>query len=172
MMTANSAAVERRPAVDPVVGFAARAEARATLYAAGEFDLHGAVDVLQADAEAQGLVEAIGQDRVQTILVEAFLPVRQREWVAADAVPLEIAPRRGTPSSTIEALIFGLCESGLSSLAIERFRDRLACCDGAAIREISARLLDLKSRSKGRLSDWTKESVAKLVSAWAVRGRN
>ena len=62
--------------VDPVLAFRARAEARAYLFGAGEFDLPEAVDVLQADAVASGLVEAIGADAVQHILAEAFGEVR------------------------------------------------------------------------------------------------
>jgi hypothetical protein len=62
-------------AIDPVAVFIARAEARALLFAAGEFDLHTAVDVLQADAERDGIVAAIGQDEVQRIIAEAFAAV-------------------------------------------------------------------------------------------------
>jgi hypothetical protein len=51
-------------------------EARAYLWAACEFDLHEAVDVLQADAVASGLVAEIGQDAVQAIMAEAFGRVR------------------------------------------------------------------------------------------------
>jgi len=61
-----------------LVVFIARAEARAILWQAGEFDLHEAVDKLQADAEHTGLVDAIGQDDVQRILAEAFHPMR--DW--------------------------------------------------------------------------------------------
>ena len=49
-----------------------RAEARAYLWAAGEFDLQEAVDKLQADAARDGLVQRIGQDAVQAILAAAF----------------------------------------------------------------------------------------------------
>jgi hypothetical protein len=52
--------------------FAARCEARAILYAVGEFDLHEAVDVLQDAAARTGLVAALGQDAVQEILTAAF----------------------------------------------------------------------------------------------------
>jgi hypothetical protein len=68
----------QRITIDPVAVFTARAEARALLYAAGEFDLHEAVDKLQADAERSGLVAAIGQDQVQRIITEAFSTVG--EW--------------------------------------------------------------------------------------------
>jgi hypothetical protein len=44
----------------------------AYLFAVGEYSLHEAVDRLQHDAEAGGLVGEFGQDSVQTILAEAF----------------------------------------------------------------------------------------------------
>jgi hypothetical protein len=62
--------------VDALAVFHARAEARALLWQAGEIDLHDAVDVLQADAERDGLVAAIGQDEVQRIMSAAFATVR------------------------------------------------------------------------------------------------
>jgi hypothetical protein len=71
MTTAPAFAVTQ---VDPVKAFRARCEARALLFVAGEFELHEAVDVLQADAEAGGLVNAIGQDAIQAILAEVFGP--------------------------------------------------------------------------------------------------
>jgi hypothetical protein len=46
------------------------------LYAACEFDLHEAVDVLQADAERDGLINDIGQDALQAIVAQAFAVVR------------------------------------------------------------------------------------------------
>jgi hypothetical protein len=54
----------------------ARAEARALLWQAGEFDLHQAVDELQAAAERDGLVTLLGQDAVQEIISKAFGVVR------------------------------------------------------------------------------------------------
>jgi hypothetical protein len=62
--------------LDPVLVFKARTEARALLWQAGEFDLHEAVDKLQADDVRDGLVDAIGQDQVQRILSDAFAAVR------------------------------------------------------------------------------------------------
>jgi hypothetical protein len=56
--------------------FKERCEARAILFAVGEYDLHEAVDVLQAVAEASGLVDEIGQDAVQALMAEAFGRVR------------------------------------------------------------------------------------------------
>ena len=58
--------------VEPLLAFVARAEARAMLFAAGELDLHGAVDGLQSAAERDGLVDHIGQHAVQEIVAAAF----------------------------------------------------------------------------------------------------
>jgi hypothetical protein len=71
-------AASRKPAakLDPVEIFRARSEARALLFAAGELDLHDAVDALQADAMRDGLVDQLGQDAVQAILRDAFQAVR------------------------------------------------------------------------------------------------
>jgi hypothetical protein len=56
--------------------FIARAEARALLWQTGEFDLHTAIDELQAAAERYGLVAKLGQDAVQAIIAKAFEAVR------------------------------------------------------------------------------------------------
>ncbi len=56
--------------------FRLRCEARAYLFAIGDLDLHEAVDRLQADAERDGLVWAIGQDAVQGMIGAAFGAVR------------------------------------------------------------------------------------------------
>jgi hypothetical protein len=58
--------------IDPLALFELRAWARAILWQACEFDLHTAVDVLQADAETSGLVAEFGQDEVQRVLANAF----------------------------------------------------------------------------------------------------
>jgi hypothetical protein len=52
--------------------FRERAEARAILYAAAEFDLQTAVDQLQAHAVRSGLLAEIGPDQVQAIMARAF----------------------------------------------------------------------------------------------------
>jgi hypothetical protein len=59
--------------------FRARCEARALLFATGELDLHEAVDGLQFDAVANGLVDEIGQDAVQRIMADAFAVIRGRD---------------------------------------------------------------------------------------------
>jgi hypothetical protein len=63
--------------VGPLASFELRCWARAYLWSIGEFSLDEAVDVLQADAERDGLVERIGQDAVQAILRDAFNRVRR-----------------------------------------------------------------------------------------------
>ena len=60
--------------------FQARCEARAILFTLGEIELHEAVDVLQADAIANGLIAKLGQDAVQALMAAAFREVRCHEW--------------------------------------------------------------------------------------------
>ena len=69
-------AVAKPRLVDPVDAFRERAEARAMLWSLGEYSLHEAVDVLQLDAERAGLLDDLGQDRVQQIMAEAFSEYR------------------------------------------------------------------------------------------------
>jgi len=59
--------------------FIERTEGRAYLWSIGELTLHEAVDVLQFDAERDGLIEQIGQDQIQKILSECFVPYRYGE---------------------------------------------------------------------------------------------
>jgi hypothetical protein len=61
---------------DPVEVFRLRCASRAKLWHTGQIDLHSAVDELQHSAEASGLIDAIGQDAVQGLMVEAFAPLR------------------------------------------------------------------------------------------------
>ena len=72
---AKRAAPAARPSTLKV--FIARAEARALLWQAGEFDLHQAVVELQTAPERDGLVSLLGQDAVQQIITEAFRKVRE-----------------------------------------------------------------------------------------------
>jgi hypothetical protein len=62
--------------VEPLAVFKGSAQARAILWQCGEFDLHEAVDELQATAEASGLSAEVGQDAVQAMFAMAFEPVR------------------------------------------------------------------------------------------------
>jgi hypothetical protein len=79
---------DSRPAPDPLAVFTARCEARALLWQAGEFDLHEAVDKLQADAVRDGLVAKLGQDAVQAIMAKAFAAVRDDEGTQGHHVPV------------------------------------------------------------------------------------
>jgi hypothetical protein len=97
--------------LDPLEVFVVRAEARALLWAAGEFDLHEAVDKLQADAVRDGLVDRIGQDAVQRILADCFAAVCDHLGPATtiDTVPGEIrtaAPPKRVPRSMLDAAAF------------------------------------------------------------------
>jgi hypothetical protein len=69
--------------VDIVAVFEARCWARARLFAEGELELHDAVDKLQEDAVRDGLVAAVGQDCVQTMMGDAFGAVRARQPITA-----------------------------------------------------------------------------------------
>ena len=79
--TALSTAFKRAPArhVDLLKCFELRAWARAYLWAVGEYDLHTAADHLQRVAERDMLIDRIGQDGVQSIIADAFLPFRQSD---------------------------------------------------------------------------------------------
>ena len=63
--------------VDPLDCFAARANVRAFLWSIGEFDLHEAVDALQAAAVRDGLIDLVGQDEIQAMIADAFRPYRE-----------------------------------------------------------------------------------------------
>jgi hypothetical protein len=63
--------------LDPLEVFKLRCWARAYLWAACELDLHQAVDVLQADAVRDGLVDTVGQSEVQSIMADAFHRMRE-----------------------------------------------------------------------------------------------
>ena len=67
---ATGTAVVIRP--DPLAVFRLRAWARGYLLSICELDLHEAIDVLQAEAECDGLVSRIGTDGVQAILATHF----------------------------------------------------------------------------------------------------
>lgn len=66
--------VQETPRPSALVVFRLRAEARAILTAHGMMTLHDAVDALQSAALTEGLVEDIGQDAVQEIMSQAFIP--------------------------------------------------------------------------------------------------
>ena len=61
-----------KPRPSPLAIFELQAWAAAYLCWTGYRDFHAAVDQLQADAEAQGLVRTHGQDRIQQIIAAGF----------------------------------------------------------------------------------------------------
>jgi hypothetical protein len=102
---------ERLSAPNRLAIFIARAEARAMLWGAGEFDLHEAVDKLQADAERDGLVAEFGQDRVQQLIAATFAPLRDDLPRDKDQVPepqagFSTETRYHVPIATLQAAEF------------------------------------------------------------------
>jgi hypothetical protein len=120
----------------PLAVFVARAEARAELWAAGEIDLHDAVDELQHAAVRDGLVAELGQDAVQRLMVEAFAPLRdvllKFEDNTPEPAPTELTPPAGVPVATIMAAEYLVAQGDP-----ERFRnwlERHSADERAAIR--------------------------------------
>jgi hypothetical protein len=103
---ANFAGAARQifPVPSALEVFRARAEARAHLHAAGELDLHRAVDVLQDAAERTGLVTSLGQDGVQALMTNAFRAIQ----LAPDSDAPSSPPNEphGTAVSTLMAAEF------------------------------------------------------------------
>jgi hypothetical protein len=79
--------------VDLIAVFQERCWARARLFAEGELELADAVDELQNSAVGNGLVAAIGQDAVQTMMSEAFSAVRKKStaWDAPEDLSSDLA---------------------------------------------------------------------------------
>jgi hypothetical protein len=102
----------------PLEVFTARAWARATLWQAGELDLHEAVDVLQAAAERDGLVASIGQDEVERLMAEALAAVRDD---LAAPCSIEMNKPRGAAASTLRTAEFLVAEGDF-----KRFHNWLA----------------------------------------------
>ena len=122
-----------------------RAWARAYLWHAGEYGLAEAVDVLQHDAERDGLVAELGEDTVQAILADAFLPFHAH--CAPDAVSFEPKQTSRTPQVTIEALVYCVRTRGIGALQAPANVERLAHCDDAAQAEIMRRIAKLRAQS-------------------------
>jgi hypothetical protein len=118
--------------VDVLHAFIERANARAYLWSIGKYELHEAVDQLEADARRDGLNERIGIDGVQQILAEAF---RQYRDGAVDSEPstnvgkskpqisfgalwdrLDDPRSRPMPQSTIEAFRYVVRQSNPEAL--------------------------------------------------------
>jgi hypothetical protein len=83
-----AARTAKATSVDLTTAFELRCWACARLCAEGELELHDAVDQLQADAIAYGLVAAPGQDAVQLMVSDAFGAARARPtaWDFGEAV--------------------------------------------------------------------------------------
>jgi hypothetical protein len=86
-MTARARRSEEGRCADPIEVFTARCEARAHLVAAGELELHEAVDGLQHAAERTGLLSALGQNRVQALMANAFRAIQPAPESDAPASP-------------------------------------------------------------------------------------
>jgi hypothetical protein len=125
-------AAARKPAAkpSPLDIFIARAEARAMLWEAGEFDLHEAVDKLQADAERDSLVDEIGQDAVQAILAKAFIVDAPPKFGGSLPDPIEIDELSNT--ELVDTFI-ALCRQ-----ADERARDKPVDPNIVRLRELMA----------------------------------
>ena len=118
--------------LDILAVFKARAEARAYLWREGELDLPEAVDVLQCDAERDGLVARLGQDAVQQILAEAFHPlIEQPRHLRAAA-------------ATVEAVAYALRERGITALRCLQTRSRIAELSQQQLEHVIARLARLR----------------------------
>jgi hypothetical protein len=157
--------------------FEARCKAQAALVAAGEFDLHDAVDALQAAAVATGLVAAIGQDEVQRIMARAFGPSawdapswrKPAAWYHEQrgerALIAEPQCRRGpdAPKSTVDALMYSLRQRGVAAIAEPDTRRRISQLNETQLREASARL----QRFDPKIArPWTAEDVIRLLELW------
>src|SRR5262245_7856112 len=96
----NSSA--RPSAIDALAAFIARAEARVLLFEAGELNLHETVDELQAAAVRDGLVEQLGQDGVQRLIVAAFEPEDARSAPSWHKAAVEYDEKRGGRTLVVE----------------------------------------------------------------------
>src|SRR5262245_57791397 len=164
----------------PLAVFVARAEARALLWAAGELDLHDAVDELQAAAVRAGLVAELGQDRVQDIMVEAFTEIPADDawsapgWREAAAeyhqerngrtLVVEIEPERLTRLRELMA----------DDVTFERaWHEINHPTDRAAARTVEALMLGLREhgvaalaepKTRRRLADLSSEQIRQILA--------
>lgn len=174
-MTAAARKVNGAARPSALAVFTARCEARALLWKDGELDLHQAVDELWASAVRDGLVGELGTDKVQSLLADAFAPMRDDllELQEIEAEPEDTADYDGSTFAqacraaderlltsrkmastgaapraaecTIEALMLALRERGTAALAKPDTRRRLADLSSAQVREVLARLMALRS---------------------------
>ena len=146
--------------LDILAVFKVRAEARAYLWREGELDLPEAVDVLQGDAERDGLVARLGQDAVQQILAEAFHPVPATAVVYD---PLIEQPRHlRAAAATVEAVAYALRERGITALRCLQTRSRIAELSQQQLEHVIARLARLRG-SYPKVTDDLLLSLAELL---------
>jgi len=153
----NAFAAEKIRRVDPVVAFQARCEARALLVQMGTLDFHEAVDGLQVAAVAAGLVESLGQDKVQSIMAAAFknigeemsrdlqIEIAVAEFMARGLTEQPKA-KKDAASSMVEALMWALREYGVDAFDRPGNRDRLAVLSPAQIDRVIERLANLRGK--------------------------
>jgi hypothetical protein len=112
------------PQVNPILVLKIRAEAKAMLVASGELELPKAVDELQNAAVALGLVQEIGQDEVQKIIIAALNgkqtidgpPLALADWLKRDLPkPDLLLPWLST---TTRVLMFGPTGIGKTTFGI------------------------------------------------------
>jgi hypothetical protein len=111
--------------VSLAVAFEARCWARARLYREGELELHDAVDQLQEDAVRYGLVAAVGQDRIQRMMSDAFGAVRERTNELATASAWEFGEAYDDHRSVVDAPTLGALLEALDSLVEQNDPARL-----------------------------------------------
>jgi hypothetical protein len=132
---------------DPVEVLIARSTARAYLYSQGEFDLHEAVDGLQAAAIKLGLIESIGQDAVQDAIAQAFRPVREADEAA-----------RNKPRPELEPILLISTDGVPSAEALQRVYERKIAerraIYGPAISTLRAAQYPVQQGDPGRLRSW------------------
>ncbi len=151
-MNAAVAIADRR--VDLLDAFRERAEARALLWSLGELDLHEAVDVLQHDAVACGLVKRVGQDRIQEIMAGAFAPHRRTERPADLHVAEsqrqssndETRRPKQAPQSTCDAALYEFRTYGIAQLKDPNCRRRLGDLSTLQVRDLIAALMRLQPK--------------------------
>jgi hypothetical protein len=162
--TAHIGAAAKPITLSKVEIFTARAWARATLFAAGEMTLHTAVDQLQQDAVASGLVAELGQDEIQHIMSAAFATVRRDVGITAcDPDPVGVGPKRGQPraaASTIEALVYALRTNGTAAIALNR--ERLIEVSPKQLEDVIVRLSGSR-RTYPSVTDHLLELLAELL---------
>lgn len=140
--------------------FRLRAEMCARLAASGEMELIEAVDRLQDTAVAYKLVDEIGQDAVQAIIVAAFGTASSEPEQLVRAEQRSQPSDRGAAQSTVDALMYSL-RSGVGVLSRSDVRQRLAALNEKQLRDVCTALQNRKVAKS-----WTAADVEKLIETW------